>query len=63
MRPHTGGGHGLFGGYALFVHQLGAEQDEAFLHDLFSQCGMVASIKVVRDPQTGRSRVRPHPKG
>lgn len=40
----------------LFVGNLSFNTNEQDLHDLFSKAGTVASVNVIRDRDTGRSR-------
>ena len=57
MAAQSGARRAPHEGVPLFVFQLRPEHGEEFLYQLFCKYGTVSSVKVVRDPQTGRSKV------
>jgi nucleolysin TIA-1/TIAR len=42
--------------YHVFVGDLSPEVDNKALHDAFAPCGEVSEAKVIRDPQTLKSK-------
>ena len=56
--PYAPGENPAYSGYCLFTYNLPTEYDETMMSNLYAPYGAASDVKLMRDPETGVSRVR-----